>query len=120
MIRRPPRSTLSSSSAASDVYKRQSQHRYSKTRILSLTKKRWLVGDWLQRRYPVFQNRYAYNLGQLERLIRACKARGLRPVMLDLPRNMVVIKDRFYRPIQRYHQGCRALAGEYSIPLSLI
>ena len=27
MIRRPPRSTLSSSSAASDVYKRQSQHR---------------------------------------------------------------------------------------------
>ena len=26
MIRRPPRSTLSSSSAASDVYKRQSQH----------------------------------------------------------------------------------------------
>jgi len=95
---------------------RYSQHRYSKTRILSLTKKRWLVGDWLQRRYPVFQNRYAYNLGQLERLIRACKARGLRPVMLDLPRNMVVIKDRFYRPIQRYHQGCRALAGEYSIP----
>eukprot|EP00656_Telonema_subtile_P007301 TRINITY_DN13424_c0_g1_i1.p1 TRINITY_DN13424_c0_g1~~TRINITY_DN13424_c0_g1_i1.p1 ORF type:complete len:130 (-),score=10.10 TRINITY_DN13424_c0_g1_i1:70-459(-) len=27
MIRRPPRSTLSSSSAASDVYKRQVQHR---------------------------------------------------------------------------------------------
>ena len=26
MIRRPPRSTLSSSSAASDVYKRQDQH----------------------------------------------------------------------------------------------
>eukprot|EP00658_Telonema_sp_P-2_P032222 TRINITY_DN23911_c0_g1_i1.p1 TRINITY_DN23911_c0_g1~~TRINITY_DN23911_c0_g1_i1.p1 ORF type:complete len:522 (-),score=130.83 TRINITY_DN23911_c0_g1_i1:43-1608(-) len=33
MIRRPPRSTLSSSSAASDVYKRQSQipHRHSRT-----------------------------------------------------------------------------------------
>src|SRR5674536_371351 len=27
MIRRPPRSTLSSSSAASDVYKRQKQHK---------------------------------------------------------------------------------------------
>src|SRR5665647_2841878 len=77
-------------------------------------------GDWAaqveRRGGPAVQNRYAYNLGQLERLIRASKARGLRPVMLDLPRNMVVIKDRFYRPIQRYHQGCRALAGEYSIP----
>src|SRR5664280_120553 len=28
MIRRPPRSTLSSSSAASDVYKRQSRHSF--------------------------------------------------------------------------------------------
>eukprot|EP00658_Telonema_sp_P-2_P063158 TRINITY_DN51879_c0_g1_i1.p2 TRINITY_DN51879_c0_g1~~TRINITY_DN51879_c0_g1_i1.p2 ORF type:complete len:116 (+),score=42.43 TRINITY_DN51879_c0_g1_i1:95-442(+) len=28
MIRRPPRSTLSSSSAASDVYKRQSHHKH--------------------------------------------------------------------------------------------
>src|SRR5664280_2021330 len=28
MIRRPPRSTLSSSSAASDVYKRQAQYQY--------------------------------------------------------------------------------------------
>lgn len=95
---------------------RYSQHRYSKARILSLTEKRRLVGDWLRRRYPVFKSRYAYNLRQLERLIRACKARGLHPVMLDLPRNMAVINDRFYRPIQKYHQGCRALAREYSIP----
>src|SRR5665648_546010 len=38
MIRRPPRSTLSSSSAASDVYKRQGVHR-----VASLLK-RWLLG----------------------------------------------------------------------------
>ena len=31
MIRRPPRSTLSSSSAASDVYKRQSLHEFSRS-----------------------------------------------------------------------------------------
>ena len=29
---------------------------------------------------------------------------------------MVVIGDAFYRPIQRYHQGCRALAKEYNVP----
>ncbi len=93
-----------------------SQHHYSKKRILSLSKKRWLVGDWMQRRYGVFNKRYAYNLRQLDRLIRACKKRDLHPVILDLPRNMVVIKKRFYRPIQKYHQGCRALARQYSIP----
>eukprot|EP00658_Telonema_sp_P-2_P064952 TRINITY_DN54310_c0_g1_i1.p1 TRINITY_DN54310_c0_g1~~TRINITY_DN54310_c0_g1_i1.p1 ORF type:complete len:104 (+),score=17.23 TRINITY_DN54310_c0_g1_i1:129-440(+) len=36
MIRRPPRSTLSSSSAASDVYKRQYQRRVRERRIDSI------------------------------------------------------------------------------------
>src|SRR5664280_3692606 len=36
MIRRPPRSTLSSSSAASDVYKRQDKHNWGLFGIYSL------------------------------------------------------------------------------------
>jgi len=93
-----------------------SQHHYSKAHILSLARKKALVADWMKRRYPVFKARYTYNLEQLDRLIRACQHRGFHPVMLDLPRNMAVIGDAFYRPIQRYHQGCRALAKKYDIP----
>ena len=37
MIRRPPRSTLSSSSAASDVYKRQGTNGVSSIRLLQLS-----------------------------------------------------------------------------------
>lgn len=93
-----------------------SQHHYSRARILTLAQKRALIPDWLKRRYPVFKARYAYSLGQLERLIRACKRRGFHPVMLDLPRNMAVIGDAFDRPIQRYHRGCKALAAKYDVP----
>ena len=95
---------------------RHGQHHYGKARILSLSRKKALVRDWLKRRYPVFKARNAYNLRQLDRLIRACKRRGFRPVLLDLPRNRVVIRDSFYRPVQRYHQGCRALARKHSVP----
>jgi hypothetical protein len=42
------------------------QHRYSTA--LSIAKKRALVSDWMQRRYPVFKKNYAYNLGMLEKL----------------------------------------------------
>src|SRR5678815_1886237 len=47
MIRRPPRSTLDRSSAASDVYKRQTPHRYSVTEIINST-----AEVILKRRYP--------------------------------------------------------------------
>lgn len=91
-------------------------HHHSSAHILSLARKKAMVTDWMKRRYPVFQSRYRYNLKQLRRLIVVCKRLGLHPVMLDLPRNMDVIKDAFYRPIQRYHQGCRALAKEFDVP----
>jgi hypothetical protein len=93
-----------------------SQHHYSQARILTLAQKKALIPDWLTRRYPVFKARVAYNLGQLERLIRVCKQRGFRPVMLDLPRNMAVIGHAFDRPIERYHRGCKALAAKYDVP----
>lgn len=93
-----------------------SQHHYSSRRILSVAQKQAMVRDWLARRYPVFKQRYAANLRMLERIILACKRRGLKPVMLDLPRNMAIIKDSFYRPIQRYHQGCRGLHLKHDVP----
>ena len=34
------------------------QHHYSITHILSNAKKKWLVTDWLTRRYPIFKARF--------------------------------------------------------------
>lgn len=91
-------------------------HHVTESNILTLAQKRAAVSYWVTKRYPVFRSRYAYNLRQLERLIRVCKRRGLHPVMLDLPRNMAVIGHAFDDPISRYQRGCRALAKEYRVP----
>jgi hypothetical protein len=86
------------------------QHHYTQSRILSLAEKKKLVRVWLVRRYPVFQSRFKYNVGQLERLIRACQRRGLHPVLLDMPRNMAVIGSALDRPMLRYRKACWTLA----------
>ena len=91
-------------------------HTHTQSKILTLAQKRARVSYWITKRYPVFKNRYAYNLRQLERLVRVCKSRGLRPVILELPRNMAVIGHTFDAPLQKYHRGCYAIAREYSIP----
>ena len=44
-------------------------------------KKRALVLRLADQRLPVLQSRFAYNLRQLERLVRVCKRRGLHPVI---------------------------------------
>ena len=70
----------------------------------------------LVRRYPLFKKNYAANLAMLERVVRACKNRGLHPVLLDLPRNKAVIGSRLDAPVSRYQRSCKALAAEYDIP----
>jgi hypothetical protein len=92
------------------------QHHYTQSRILSLAEKKRLVRDWLVRRYPVFQNRFKYNVGQLERLIRACRRRGLHPALLDMPRNTAVIGSALDRPMLRYRKACWTLAAKFEIP----
>src|SRR5665648_911152 len=58
MIRRPPRSTLSSSSAASDVYKRQSYHRAIDLAISSGSKVRASDGGTVI--YAGYSGSYGY------------------------------------------------------------
>eukprot|EP00658_Telonema_sp_P-2_P005456 TRINITY_DN12033_c0_g1_i2.p1 TRINITY_DN12033_c0_g1~~TRINITY_DN12033_c0_g1_i2.p1 ORF type:complete len:310 (+),score=23.03 TRINITY_DN12033_c0_g1_i2:132-1061(+) len=48
MIRRPPRSTLSSSSAASDVYKRQGAHRGKEVGLLKIANIQFKVADQIR------------------------------------------------------------------------
>jgi hypothetical protein len=97
-------------------YARVNPHRYSKARLLSPERKERIAAEWMERRYPVFSERFAYNLAALEQVVFACFERGLHPVLLDLPRNVDVIGDRLDEPVGIYSRACRSLAAGYGIP----
>ena len=92
------------------------QHHYTQSRILSLAEKKAhgprLAGPPL----PGLPGPIQVQPGQLDRLIRACRRRGLHPVLIDMPRNIAVIGHALDRPMQRYRNACWALADEYDIP----
>jgi hypothetical protein len=92
------------------------QHKYSSARILSAAEKRTLQARWLGDRFPYFQRNYATNARTLEQLIAECERHRLHPVLLDLPRNMAIIRQSLARPIARYTATCSALAKEHRIP----
>lgn len=97
-------------------YQRVDQHRYGKERILSPERKARVAREWMERRYPLFAQRFAYNLAVLEQVVFACFQRGLHPVLLDLPRNTEVIGDQLDVPIGIYSRACQGLAAGYGIP----
>jgi hypothetical protein len=95
---------------------RYPQHVYSKSRIQSVSQKRYYVSYWLSRRYPEFRAHYKGELVMLEKIIRACRRRHLRVVLLDLPRDLPTIGRSFDGPVSRYHSGCSRLARKWNIP----
>jgi hypothetical protein len=93
------------------------QHIYSvDKKVQSTATKQVSVDYWLARRWPEFTARYAYNLAALEGVVRACLARGLHPVLLDLPRDLAVIGHAFDQPVAIYKAGCARLSHSYGIP----
>eukprot|EP00658_Telonema_sp_P-2_P008287 TRINITY_DN13110_c0_g2_i1.p2 TRINITY_DN13110_c0_g2~~TRINITY_DN13110_c0_g2_i1.p2 ORF type:complete len:107 (-),score=19.58 TRINITY_DN13110_c0_g2_i1:30-350(-) len=64
MIRRPPRSTLSSSSAASDVYKRQQKHgqqqRWTHHSLSVFWRKSVTPANFVYRGYPAHSGGYCW------------------------------------------------------------
>ena len=92
------------------------QHRYSVDDELSLDQKQALVTAWLKDDMPAFDTYYQGNLAELRRVIAACKRRGLRPVLLNTPRNVAVIGDAWSAPVDTYIAACIALAAEDDIP----
>jgi hypothetical protein len=97
-------------------YERLSQHRYTKQRILTPQRKERVAAEWMRRRYPPFAERFAANRAALEQVVATCLERGLRPVMLDMPRNTAVIGDRLDVPIGEYSRACAELAARYRVP----
>ena len=91
------------------------QHHYSSASIESLKLKRHRVRFWVRMRYPRFQERYATDLALLDRLIRVCRRRGYRPVLLEMPRDTAVVGHAFDAVTRRYQAGARELALKYGI-----
>lgn len=84
------------------------QHRFGPYDVGGLTMKRAILTDWLARRYPVFQDRYAYNVRQLDRLIIACQKRDLDPVLVNLPINEQFLGSALSVPCNRFAATSRA------------
>jgi len=92
------------------------KHKYHVGKIIPEEGKQNLVDKWVTTRYPVFQANYEYNAGQLEQLVKLCRQRHFRPVLLELPLNFDIVGARFDAPRARYRKGVRALAKRYDIP----
>jgi len=92
------------------------QHRFTLRGIRTDAVKRFLVTDWLTRRYPVFQDRFPRQAQKLDALVARCIELGFHPVMLNLPLNQEIVKDRLDKPRRRYREHCQAVATKYDVP----
>ncbi len=92
------------------------QHVYSRSHILTTANKRMLVEAWRFDRYPVFKRNFATSAAVLEKLVRVCQARGMKPVLFELPRNTAVIGSKLNTPTTRYRDTCKALGKKYDVP----
>ena len=92
------------------------QHHYDLRFPLSLAVQRGLVRDWVRDRSRLFAPRYPAKLADLERVVEACLSRGMHPVLLDMPLNVVAVGHAFDDARAMYREGCRALAEEQGIP----
>jgi hypothetical protein len=92
------------------------QHAYAGRAIHTDAGKAILVQRWLGQSYTHFKERYAANAHVLTELVKECKRRGLRPVLLDLPRNLDVIGHVLDQPLARMTATCRRVATAQHIP----
>jgi hypothetical protein len=91
-------------------------HSIARTDALSDMRKRQMVGEWMQQRWPAFLRNYRYELGVLESAVKLSLKKGQHPVIIDLPRDMAIMGHQLDRPLGIYHAGCRAIARRNGIP----
>ena len=91
-------------------------HRYKVSHIKTPAEKATMVDEWVAGHYPVFEKDYAANAADLEALVKACKERGFRPVLLQLPLNLEVVGTAFDPALSTYVPAAKQLAAENDIP----
>jgi len=91
------------------------QHLYDGRAPLSSARKRELVQRWMDRRWAGFRRNEAANLAAIERLIKTARAKGLQPVILDVPLNTKAVGTGLDKPRRAIRTGCNDLARRYGI-----
>lgn len=91
------------------------QHHYDGRAPLSSTRKRELVQRWMDRRWAGFTQNKKKNFAAIRRIIIAAQAKGLRPVLLDLPLNVAIVGHGLDKPRLSIRSGCAALARKHRI-----
>jgi hypothetical protein len=89
------------------------RHVYDGRKPLSLSRKKELVPRWMERRWTAFQANRSRNFAAITRIIKLCKARGLRPVLLDQSLDMKVVGSGLDRPRLSIRSGCDTLVKRY-------
>ena len=92
------------------------QHQYSASNRLSDAQKKLMLKQWLATRYPEFKKHFKLNAALLTTLVKTCQARGLRPVLLDLPRNTEIIGKALNKPVSRMTATCKSVAVAENVP----
>ena len=92
------------------------RHHYRSANIWTPARKQERVEYWLSRRYPLFKERYATHLADLDRLIATSVQRGYSPVVLALPRNLEAMGGALDAPIDKYLGDSRRLAMKHGVP----
>ena len=91
------------------------QHRYEGRAPLSPARKRELAARWMERRWDGFQANRRANFAAINRLIAACKAKRLRPILFDLPLNFAVVGHRLDKPLSVIRGRCTDIARRNGI-----
>ena len=84
--------------------------------VWSDARRRQVARQWMVRRWPSFEARWRSNMTVLRSICVDCLARGQHPVIIDLPRNMQIIRHQLDEPLHLYHRGCRRIATSLGIP----
>jgi len=91
------------------------QHRYNLHSIHSVKSKEAMVKTWLKSRWPLFKRNFKFNTAMLEELIKVTQARGLTPVLLELPNNKAIIGQAFDKAKAMYRATVKEFAQKYHI-----
>lgn len=91
------------------------QHHYDGRRPLPLAHKRDLVPRWMERRWADFRASKRANVAEVRRVVRLCKAKGLRPIIIDLPLDLRVVGAGLDRPRSAIRSSMERLARQHDI-----
>jgi len=91
------------------------QHLFDARPIMTGAQKQGRVVHWRRARTPAFLRYRTANLRALGKLIAVCKARGLRPVLVELPLNVAAVGHQLDKQRASLRAGCAAVAAEHGV-----